>query len=118
MNTVRPTIEGKFPKLSLPFYGDVSLGNYTQYKVALMQTPNNRLFVGIECRGSYTFQNWCHWEYAGEKLGLESNSDAANIADFINSQLGHQLEFEGRLYQGRYEQSLCDNPAPIHEDEK
>ncbi len=105
--SIRPTIDGKFPKLDLPFYGDVSLGNSTQYKVGMFKTVSGRLFVGVEGKPCYTFGNWCHYSYAAEKLGLRFEGDARNIADFINSQLGHDLSAEGEKCQGTYDTKLC-----------
>lgn len=105
--SIRPNSQGQFPQVNTPFYGDVSLGNSTQYKIGIFRCVNGRLFVGVEGRGCYTFGNWCHYSYAAEKLNLKFEGDARNIADFINCQLGHPLEFEDRVCQGKYDDNMC-----------
>lgn len=107
--SIRPNRLGQFPKLLLPFYGDVSLGNGTQYKIGMFICPNGRLFVGVENKGAYTFGSWCHHSYAKEKLNLRFEGDARNIADLINCQLGHPLEFEGVACQGGYDKNMCED---------
>lgn len=106
--SIRPNTEGRFPKLILPFYGDVSLGNSTMYKMGMFTCPNGRLFLGIENKGAYTFGGWCHYSYAQEKLGLRFSGDAKSVADLINCQLGNPLEFEGRVCQGEYNKDMCE----------
>ena len=111
--SIRPTTKGKFPKLTLPFYGDISLGNSTQYKFGMFICPNGRLFVGIEGRGAYTFSGWCHCSYTQEKLGLRFRGDASAVADLINCQLGQPLDFESKECQGEYHESMCHGPEPL-----
>ena len=72
---------------SFNFYGDVTLGNGTMFKVFAAYVKQNRIFVGIERHQCYTFDSWVHYGYVMEKLGL-LNGDAMNIADWINCQLG------------------------------
>ena len=100
----RPNRQGKFNIVSTPFYGDVSLGNFTQYKVGIFRCANRRLFVGVEGNGAYTFEGWCHYGYVAEKLGLKFEGDARNMADFINCQLGIEHK-----QQGTYDSSLCED---------
>lgn len=109
MNSIRPTTQGKFPVLDLPFYGDVSLGNSTQYKFGMFKCNDGRLFLGIENKGSYTFGGWCHYSYAQDKLNLRFLSDAKAVADFINSQLGHPIGFDDMVCQGEYDENLCES---------
>ena len=55
---VRNPQTNRFDKVTLPFYGDVTLGNMTMFRVSAFNTPNGRLSVGIEGHGSYTFTQW------------------------------------------------------------
>lgn len=100
MTTHRPNVEGRFERLALPFYGAVALGNGTQYRISAFR-QGSRLVVGIETHGTYTFGAFVHWAYAAEKLQL-LQSDAENVADWINDQLSISPE----LRQGRYEPDL------------
>lgn len=83
------------------FYGEVSLGNMTQYKIFAYFVTPRRLLIGIEGRGCYTFEGFVHMSYAMEKLNLLPG-DAANISDWINA----QLEIENYPTQGRYDKRL------------
>jgi hypothetical protein len=106
MTPIRPNKQGGFPDISmkegLPFYGDISLGNWTQYKVAMFETDSDGLFVGIEGRGCYTFAHQVHWQYVSEKLKI-GEADARNVADLINDQFAD----DAAQRQGRYEERLC-----------
>ena len=86
--------------LSGQFYKTVSLGNYTAFKVFMTRVDSDKLFVGVELKGCYAFNGWAHWEYVKEKL-LLGESDARNMADFINAQNNKAGEL-----QGRYDKSL------------
>lgn len=69
------------------------------------------LFIGIEDRGCFTFlfSSWVSDEYVNEKLRLYNMADAANIADFINSQLG---VFNQKDQQGRYDKHYIEDIEP------
>lgn len=86
MRIIRPDSTGRFPKVTLPFYGPVALGNGTQWTFSVVPGGNG-IVVSIEGRGSYSFGHFVHWTYASEKLGL-MQGDAENVADFVNDQLG------------------------------
>ena len=87
-------VNGKYqyPKLAMPFYGDVSLGNMTQFKVFVMMV-DERLALGVEGKGFYTFYGFTHPSYVYEKLNVYV-SDAKSIADFINAQFGNATHFQ------------------------
>lgn len=104
MTLISPSLKGVFPKVLLPFYGNVSLGNMTMYKVYLSRLPDGFTFVGIERKGCYPFKGYVHASYAAEKLNLY-DSDAKNFADFLNCQLGHT----GETGQGTYDEQYCEN---------
>lgn len=87
----------------IPFYGSVALGNVTQWKVGMFWINDYRLFFAIEGKGAYTFEGFVHYSYVMEKLGVKGESDARNIADFINGQLG----YDGQVAQGNYREELC-----------
>ena len=57
--------------------------------------------VAIEGRGAYEFRYFADAGYVADKLGLRFAVDGANVADWINAQLG----FESN--QGRYDEKLC-----------
>ncbi len=86
----------------LPFHGRISLGNMTEYTVGMFRPKPTVLFVGIEYRGAYTFENWAHWNYVREKLNLQE-ADARNMADLINFINNHR----DRSAQGRYQAEVC-----------
>jgi hypothetical protein len=85
----RPGKDHRHPRVALPFYGDVALGNGTMWKIGAFMTATGRLFVGVERHGSYTFQHWVHIAYASEKLEIGFIGDAGCMADWVNDQLGH-----------------------------
>jgi hypothetical protein len=91
-----------------PFYGKISLGNWTSFRVAMFYLHADQtgfglgisfpaLFVAVEGKGAYTFSSWAHWSYVAEKLDM-MEGDARNMADLINAQLGAS----GAEEQGRY----------------
>lgn len=103
---VRPNSNGVFPNLLRDtnlFRGEVALANHTQYRICLAQI-GSWVFVGILERGAYEFDGYAHWGYVMEKLGLKSEADARNVADFINDQI---LTNEPAKRQGTYEPNLC-----------
>lgn len=107
--SIRPTTQGVFPKLIYPFYGEVSLGNSTAYKMGVFKNPDGRLFLGIEGKGAYVFSGWCHWSYVQEKLSIRWENDARNVADFINCQLDHEGVWLGHdKPQGQYDPKMCE----------
>lgn len=103
--TERPSESGQLWRVVVHpykhFYGEVSLGNMTQYKIFAYYVTPSRLFVGIEGRGCYRFDGFVHMSYAMEKLNL-LYGDAANVSDWIN----YQLQIDNLPIQGRYDRSL------------
>lgn len=87
------------------FHGNVTLGNWTMFKVCAVRIFLDKLFIAVEHHGCYTFGSWVHWEYAAEKLGLLP-ADARNMADWINVQLG---AFDPEKEQGRYSSEYRTN---------
>ncbi len=104
MSVIRPDRNGVFPRLDLPFYGPIALGNGTKFHFGILRCGDvgRRLFVGIEGHGAYTFGSFVHSGYAEEKLGLLPD-DAGNVADLINGQLG----LRDVPTQGLYDDDLC-----------
>jgi hypothetical protein len=94
--------------LTHPFYGKVSLANYTAFTIGMMRLQQGKqagkLFIGIELKGSYTFGGWAHWEYIAEKLML-GEADARNMADFINTQ--NDVINQAPM-QGKYDKDILD----------
>ncbi len=90
----------KLPISNKPFICDLSLGNCTMYRtVAFFTSFPYRFFVGLESKGCFFFpcEGKIHPEYVIEKLNLMPG-DAANIADWINVQLGIAAEEYGHYY--------------------
>ena len=107
--TERANGQRLFRKVSLPFFGPVALGNGTQFIIAASVLPlagGDVLSVSVEGWGSYTFGHFIAATYAAEKLGLLVG-DGANVADWINDQLGPS---KGR--QGSYDKDLLDGGEP------
>jgi hypothetical protein len=67
----------------------LNLGNGTCYKIVTAFT-NYRFFLGIERIGCFLFttENVKYPSYIAEKLNLNEKSDACNVADWVNTQLG------------------------------
>ena len=86
-----------FDKVELPFYGNVSLANMTQFKIGAFVASNNRLAIGIEGFGFYTFNSNSHPHYVKEKLGLNFLSDARSVADFIEGQFGVHNQYQDNI---------------------
>lgn len=89
---------------SQPFYGEIALGNVSMFKVGMFFT-STKLFIGIEGHSAYIFDSVfgavVDAGYVAEKLDLML-SDAKNIADLINAQLGNFYSV-----QGSYQDDLC-----------
>lgn len=106
---VRPNQAGKFPQVTSfsDFFGEVALGNGTQYKIFIAQKGDWHI-VAVLGYGAYQFQGYVHSDYAGDKLGVKNKADAANLADFINAQtLGQDYNV-----QGAYDGMFCEDLAP------
>jgi len=102
---IRPKPKGRttlarWTKLELPFHGKIALANVSQLTVGILPLKTG-LFIGVEGRGAYEFGGFVHWNYAMTKLNLHQG-DAENLADFLNAQLGHDENL-----QGRYTEELC-----------
>ena len=83
----------------------LNLGNTTQFKIITFITKDE-LFLGVERRGCYFFTKDSdnYPGYVAEKLNLNS-TDASNITDWLNVQLGHKLREFGFYYD-----SCCTPP--------
>jgi hypothetical protein len=101
MNPIRPAPDGTWPWLGESFFGEVALGNMTQFKIGIHRTDHGYL-VSVCEHGAYEFSGFAHWSYVNEKLGV-LDGDARNIADLINAQL---VLAEGKK-QGIYEPQFC-----------
>jgi hypothetical protein len=87
----------------VPFYGEIGLGNGTQFVVGAMFVAGG-FFVGIYHAGSFRFMgngDLLHWRYVGEKLDI-AESDARAMADWISAQTGR-----AGPEQGEYEEEFC-----------
>lgn len=104
MNVIRPTIEGRFPKLNDGFH-DVALGNMTQYRIVIAR-QDPILFVGIVGKRCYEFTHQPHYGYVIEKLGL-LNGDAMAIADFIGCQINPESWTPSPEHADNYRPNLC-----------
>lgn len=60
---------------------------------------------GTRAGGFYSFNHFAYASYVDEKLRVGSG-DAANLADFINTQINGCALQEGDV-QGRYDADLC-----------
>ena len=71
----------------------LNLGNGTQYKIVTF-IIQDALFLGIERIGCFLFnkENEKFPSYVAEKLNLDQNSDAGNIADWLNIQFGFKTQ--------------------------
>ncbi len=87
-----------------PFYGQVALGNATQWNIFACwyyRSTGKWLFVGVEGRGCYSFNSFVHGDYIMEKMNI-FGTDTVNLADWINAQL-HFGEFKE---QGQYDEQF------------
>jgi hypothetical protein len=101
----------KFPKLELPFYGQIALGNMTQWEFAISNNGKtiyisviNKNISGVFDINSYATSERVHMVLPEIMLG-----DAANIADLLNSQLGHKGELQGYYYPRLLEEGTYDD---------
>ena len=89
---------------SQPFYGEIALGNVTMFKVGMFFS-GTKLFIGIEGASAWAFESvWgaiVDGDYVAKQLDIRL-SDAYNIADLINAQLGDNF-----AEQGNYQDELC-----------
>ena len=110
METVRPAKVGAGPRWEPLlqtknfYYGDIALGNGTQWRFGIFRTYNGELFVGIEGRGAYCFQSEVKAAYIKEKLNIPTLADAGNLADLINNELNAT---SGAQEQGGYIFKYC-----------
>lgn len=108
---IRPNAKGiPFPRLPLPFYGRVALGNGSMLRIGVIQVWDEEdgklvkdgVMLAIDGGMAYTFHTYANAGYVADKLGLVG-SDAPNMADLINCQLEN-----GAPKQGHYEEWLCE----------
>ncbi len=82
---------------------NVNLGNGTMFRLhafyALRPRHGLGLFLGLERIGCFTFglDIFLHENYVAEKLSLLP-ADAANVADFLNAQLGIVERLQGKYW--------------------
>lgn len=103
---VRPkkTKGQRWSGISLPFYGEIALGNGTQWAFHIAAVNNGPLLVTIMGKGGYGFGSFAHPDYVGEKLGLPLQfNDRMNVADLINE----LLKIEAQEF-GQYYEDLCE----------
>lgn len=112
---IRPTVSGVFPKvidtsdLGASFWGSVALGNSTQHTFVLLVRDSSVLVVAYLGGGCYEFQGYAHWGYVMEKMGIQFEGDARNIADFINCQMDKAWLPQGKyVSQGSYIERFCE----------
>jgi hypothetical protein len=104
--TIRPSPgTHKFPCFEKTALIDLALGNMTQYRVLVHRGLLYEVFIAIEGKGAYPFGHRVHADYATQKLNLLPG-DGANMADFINDQLGVDAERQGHYYE-----NLCTGGA-------
>jgi hypothetical protein len=98
MMIIRPTKSGKFPNVLAErdwFFGDVALGNMTQYEIMAVRLSSAFIFIGIQGRSCYTFTGFAHKDYVKARLHLRYELDARNLADFINAQIDNDYAVQG-----------------------
>lgn len=98
------------------YFNYIDLANVTMYRMGMRKLYNG-LFVAIERKGAFLFADnqKLHKDYVGEKLNLYG-SDAANIADFLNTQLRIESPNQGEYYEsniGALENEAQLNPCQI-----
>lgn len=90
-----------------PFYGEVALGNGTLFTTGAFLTDDG-IFVGVQNHKCWTFAATGDWSYVAERLNLLP-SDAQNLTDWINAQLGAvDVEEVGRYNPDRCEINLAE----------
>jgi hypothetical protein len=95
-----------------PLIDWIDLGNATQFRIFAFfshggfRRPREGLMIGIERIGSYFFRldNKIYTDYVCEKLNL-TLADAANIADWLNVQIGYEVPQQGK-YTKEYIESV------------
>jgi hypothetical protein len=107
---VRPTKSTngatKFPKLDLPFNGEICLGNMTQWRIKLTEDYNGDLIFELPCK-NYRDVILRYYTVTPEFLSKQlTQSDRANLADLLNSQINREYKlpilgyyYENLLYQ-------------------
>ncbi len=91
---IRSDCKGKFPKVDFGTFHAVALGNGTKFDIILNE-DGGALIVSIMRKGCYPFSGFAHAGYVNEKLGIDNECDAGNVADFINDQLGLHTDRQG-----------------------
>lgn len=94
----------------VPYLNYLDLGNCTMFRVAIFKTytPRHGMFVAVEDKGSFFFamNKALHKDYVREKLFLQG--DHAQMADFLNAQLG----FDDFGQQGHYYENIIKSIEP------
>jgi hypothetical protein len=77
----------------------LNLGNGTQYKIITF-IIRDALFLGVERIGCFLFckENEKFPAYVAEKLNLNPDCEARNMADWLNIQLGFKTQEFGFYY--------------------
>lgn len=107
--TLSPHKEGqrwqKIDILRIPMVYWLNLGNGTQYKIITFWL-RDKFFLGIERVGCFLFatENVKYPAYIAEKLNLDEKSDACNVADWVNTQLGRTEASEFGCYTDFYKE--------------
>lgn len=101
----------KWPKVitkTIPFYGDINLGNVTLFRICSFKTSfglhrKEGIFICIERASSgWIFQQKAFPDYVAEKLMMNrGDADVKIITDFINAQLGVETQQFGE-YEEEY----------------
>lgn len=99
-------VKGKWPIIPPNKLIRTSVGNGTEWRVGLFKTRPGKCLVAIERKGCFEFitGQFYSWDYVAEKLNM-SESDARNIADFLNTQIGDKNYAE--VKQGTYHSAYC-----------
>lgn len=89
----------KIDILNTPSVYWLNLGNGTQFKIVTF-IIQDALFLGVERIGCFLFskENEKFPLYVAEKLNLDSNSDARNMTDWMNTQFGFKTQEFGYYY--------------------
>lgn len=94
----------------VPYLNYLDLGNATMFRVCVFKTftPRQGMFVSVEDRGAFFFGmgKALHKDYVKEKLFLQG--DHAQMADFLNAQLG--IDEFGQ--QGHYYKNIIESIEP------
>jgi hypothetical protein len=92
MATLQPNYcaENKFKRWDFisRFNGEIILGNGNSLKINAYMTEYGSLFLGVDRKGWFLFKpRFVYSRFVSKVLRLDSMDDAANLADWINSQL-------------------------------